>query len=339
MSESNRLPPIVVIGAGSWGTALAMHIANAGRDCLLWGHDVAHMRRIAAERCNSDYLPGLPLPEHVGVLLSLDEVPAEASEFLVVVPSHAFRDVVRQLVNHPGLQPRLVAWGTKGIELGSGLLMSDVATAELPADTELAVISGPSFAGEVARGLPTAVSVASPDAGTAQRVAGWLHHDQFRAYTLDDIRGVQLGGALKNVIAIAAGISDGLGFGANARAALITRGLAEIARLGVRAGGRAETFMGLAGLGDLVLTCTDNQSRNRRCGLGLGQGKPLEQVITEIGQEVEGVKSAAAAWSLAQQYATTMPITEQVHNVLYAGLAARDAVQQLLERDPKNEQY
>ena len=206
-----------------------------------------------------------------------------------------------------------------------------------PAEIQTSAISGPSFAGEVARGMPTAITVASSNRATATEVASWLHHHQFRAYTQEDIIGVQIGGALKNVMAIAAGISDGLGFGANARAALITRGLAEITRLGIRAGGQMETFMGLAGMGDLVLTCTDNQSRNRRVGLGLGEGASLEQTLKKIGQEAEGVQSAAATWELSQKLDVAMPITEQVYNVIYNDLPALEAVQNLLHRDPKHE--
>ncbi len=328
---------IAVIGAGSWGTALALHMAASGRQCYLWGHDTGHQEEMLASHSNERFLPGIPFPEPLKVILSLDELPSSLTRFLVVVPSHAFRSVMRLLREQDRLQAELIAWGTKGLELETCNLMSDIATEELPDSVMRAVISGPSFAGEVARGMPTAVAVASSSPDTATEVASWLHHGNFRAYTLEDMAGVQLGGALKNVMAIAAGISDGLGFGANARAALITRGLAEISRLAGALGGQPETFMGLAGLGDLVLTCTDNQSRNRRCGLGLGAGKLLDEVVAEIGQEVEGIQSAAAGWELSRKHGVTMPITEQVYKVLYEGLPADDAVQNLLHRDQTHE--
>ena len=328
--------PVAVIGAGSWGTALAMHIAKGGRTVYLWGHEPEQMRALAKDRSNEHFLPGLTFPESVQVLVELSELPSTCRQHLVVVPSHAFRQVLRTLLGLPA-PPRLVAWGTKGLEKDTSLLMSNIAAEELPPEIKTSAISGPSFAGEVARGLPTAITVASENSETAAEVSSWLHHHQFRAYTQEDMIGVQVGGALKNVMAIAAGISDGLGFGANARAALITRGLAEITRLGVKAGGQTETFMGLAGLGDLVLTCTDDQSRNRRVGLGLGKGGALHQIIDQIGQEAEGVQSAAATWELSRKLEVPMPITEQVYNVLYKDLPALKAVQNLLHRDPKHE--
>jgi glycerol-3-phosphate dehydrogenase (NAD(P)+) len=336
MTSAASKTPVAVIGAGSWGTALAMHIASADRTVYLWGHDRAEMMALAADRSNEHYLPGLKFPDTLQVLTELSELPDNCLEYLIVVPSHAFR-VVLQTLTKQRPAPELIAWGTKGLEKNSALLMSQVAEQELAEGVNTAVISGPSFAGEVARGLPTAVTVAAADMKIAARVVSWLHHHQFRAYTQEDITGVQVGGALKNVMAIAAGISDGLGFGANARAALITRGLAEISRLGEKLGGRAETFMGLAGLGDLVLTCTDNQSRNRRVGLGLGEGKNLEQIMKEIGQEAEGVQTSAAAWELSRKHEVAMPISEQVYNVIYRDLPALQAVKNLLHRDPKHE--
>lgn len=337
MTAHDPQQAIAVVGAGSWGTALAMHIAASGRRCYLWGHDTAHQEEMRASHSNERYLPGIPFPARLKVILSLDELPSSLNRFLVVVPSHAFRDVLRALTGHEKLHPELIAWGTKGLELGTCNTMSQIAAEELPDSIRRAVISGPSFAGEVARGMPTAVAVGSTDSDVATEVASWLHHANFRAYTLEDMIGMQLGGALKNVMAIAAGISDGLGFGANARAALITRGLAEVSRLAATVGGHPETFMGLAGLGDLVLTCTDNQSRNRRCGLGLGAGKSLDEVVREIGQEVEGIQSAAAGWQLSQEHKVSMPITEQVYKVLYEDLPADDAVQNLLHRDQTHE--
>ena len=336
MASTVDIPPIAVIGAGSWGTALAMHISSSGRKVYLWGHEPEQMTALAADRSNEQFLPGLTFPDSLEVLVDLSELPASCRKFLVVVPSHAFRQVLRVLLQLPA-SPTIIAWGTKGLEKGTSLFMSNIADEELPAEIQTSAISGPSFAGEVARGMPTAITVASSNDETAAEVATWLHHHQFRAYTQEDLIGVQVGGALKNVMAIAAGISDGLGFGANARAALITRGLAEITRLGIRAGGQMETFMGLAGMGDLVLTCTDNQSRNRRVGLGLGEGASLEQTMQKIGQEAEGVQSAAAAWELSRKLDVAMPITEQVYNVIYKGLPALQAVENLLHRDPKHE--
>jgi glycerol-3-phosphate dehydrogenase (NAD(P)+) len=229
-----------------------------------------------------------------------------------------------------------ITWATKGFEPGTQRLLSEVAAECLPG-RELAVISGPTFAGEVARGLPTAVTVAATTTQHAEHIAGLLHSPWFRAYTSDDLVGVQVGGASKNVLAIAAGIADGLGFGANTRAALITRGLTEITRLGLKLGGRQETFMGLAGLGDLVLTCTDDQSRNRRMGLALAEGLSQEEARRRIGQEVEGVHAAQEVFALSQRLGVEMPISEQVHRVLYEGLEPKQAVHNLLERSQKAE--
>jgi glycerol-3-phosphate dehydrogenase (NAD(P)+) len=229
-----------------------------------------------------------------------------------------------------------LSWATKGFEPGTRKLLSEIAAETLPGRS-LAVVSGPSFAGEVARGLPTAVTVASDSSEHAERLAAMLHTSWFRAYTSSDLIGVQAGGAAKNVLAIAAGIADGLGFGANTRAALITRGLTEIMRLGIRLGGQAETFMGLAGLGDLVLTCTDDQSRNRRMGLALAEGKSVEEARCEIGQEVEGVQTAREVYLLSQQLGVEMPITQQVHAVLYQALSPLQAVHNLLDRSQKAE--
>ena len=258
-----------------------------------------------------------------------------ADEVLIVVPSHAFASVCGRIVQ---IRPQLktLSWATKGFDPASHDLLSHVAASLLP-DCNLAVVSGPTFAGEVARGLPTAITVASNNPMHAERIAGYLHGENFRAYTSDDLVGVQVGGASKNVMAIAAGIADGLGFGANARAALITRGLHEITRLGLALGGRPETFMGLAGLGDLALTCTDDQSRNRRMGLALARGLDIAAARQEIGQEVEGVSTAREVRLKAQALGVEMPITEQTYRVLYEGLDPREAVQNLLSRQARPE--
>lgn len=330
-----RRPVIAVVGAGSWGTALAILLAHHGARVRLWGHLAADIEQLQADRENRQFLPGVPLPPGVEPLTDLQAAVAGADEVLVVVPSHAFRAVADRLARilAPGVP---VSWATKGFEPETGLLLHEVAAQVLPG-RPLAVLSGPSFAGEVARGLPTAITVASADRAYAERVAGYLHGETFRAYTSDDVVGVQVGGAAKNVMAIAAGIADGLGFGANARAALITRGLAEITRLGLALGGRPETFMGLAGLGDLTLTCTDDQSRNRRMGLALARGLSVAEARAEIGQEVEGVATAREVCRKARALGVEMPITEQTYRVLYEGLAPLAAVQALLGRRQRPE--
>ena len=327
---------IAVLGSGSWGTGLALLMARNGHRTRLWGHDPAHQARLARERENAQHLPGLRFPDSLEICDDLPGVVATARKFVIAVPSHAFRATLEAM--QPHLAPEaIVAWATKGLEPGSGKLLSAVVVEVLGAGTAHGVISGPSFAVEVARGLPTALTVAAPRAEVAEAIAGWLRDDHMRVYTSQDVAGVQLGGAIKNVIAIAAGISDGLGFGANARAALITRGLAEITRLGVAMGGRPETFMGLAGAGDLILTCTDNTSRNRRLGLGIGQGRSPGAVLAELGQEAEGFATAREVHALAGRVRVEMPICEQVYRVLYEGLAPQAAVEALLRREPKAE--
>jgi glycerol-3-phosphate dehydrogenase (NAD(P)+) len=326
---------IAVIGAGSWGTALAILLSHNGLDVRLWGNLPHEIEQLAKERTNSHYLPGIPFPESLSPRVELADALDRADEILIVVPSHAFRSVVNAIAP---LRPIAagISWATKGFEPGTQQLLSDVASKILP-QSNLAVISGPTFAGEVARGLPTAITVASTSDTHAERLAQLLHAPWFRAYTSNDIVGVQVGGATKNVLAIAAGIADGLGFGANTRAALITRGLTEIMRLGIELGGHSETFMGLAGLGDLVLTCTDNQSRNRRMGLALAKGLRIEQALQEIGQEVEGINTAREVYLLADKWRVEMPISEQVYRVLYEGLDPREAVHNLLDRRQKAE--
>lgn len=328
-------PIIAVIGAGSWGTALAVLLARQGADVRLWGHDAQHVARLTTQRVNEQFLPGVRLPSALIPAAELARAIDGADEILVVVPSQAFAQVLSEIAkNSPSV--RSISWATKGFEPQRGLLLHEVARQRFPV-AALAVLSGPTFAGEVARGLPTAITVASTDPEHAGRLAGYLSGASFRAYTSADIIGVQVGGAAKNVMAIAAGISDGLGFGANARAALITRGLAEITRLGVALGAEQETFMGLAGLGDLALTCTDNQSRNRRMGLALATGRSIQTARMDIGQEVEGVGTAREVYHRSQRLQVEMPITEQTYLVLYEGLAPKTAVRRLLERRPKAE--
>jgi glycerol-3-phosphate dehydrogenase (NAD(P)+) len=293
------------------------------------------MAQMAVERRNSRYLPECPFPERLTPAADLAATLELADHVLLAVPSHAFRDTLKTIA--PRLKPGShLGWATKGLEPGSRKMLHQVIAEELGEGYSCAVISGPTFAAEVAHGLPTAVTIAGTPEATAL-YARCLHSGAFRAYTSGDVVGVEIGGACKNVLAIAAGIADGLGFGANTRAALITRGLAEMMRLGVEMGGEAETFMGLAGLGDLVLTCTDDQSRNRRIGLALGRGETLEQAISTIGQAVEGVKSAPEIYRLAAERGIEMPIIEQVYRVLHEGLAPQQAVEALLGREQKAE--
>jgi len=327
---------VAVLGAGSWGTALAMLVARNGYSTRLWDIDPEHVSRMRQTRRNSRYLPGIGFPDKLAVHEDLACALAGIDKLLIVVPSHAFRATLKAATPHLNSQAPLLAWGTKGFDRDKSVLLGDVVL-ELAPHAIRAVISGPSFAGEVARGLPTALTVAADTPRAAGTAADWLRGEHVRVYTSDDIAGVQLGGAIKNVMAVAAGISDGLGFGANARAALITRGLAEMNRLGIALGGKPQTFMGLTGVGDLVLTCTDNQSRNRRAGIGLGQGKPLAEVLEEIGQEVEGVRTVHELYAMARRLDVDMPITEQVYRVVYDGLAPERAVVELLNREPKPE--
>ncbi len=326
---------IAVLGAGSWGTALAILLSRNGHGVTLWGLP-QEVEALQTDGENRRYLPGIAFPQGLTPEADLAAAVDGADEVLVAVPSHAFRPVLEALKSLL-TDETSVCWATKGLEPGSARLLSAVASELLGPEWPIGVISGPTFAGEVAQGLPTAVTVASTSPAHAERVAGYLQSDTFRAYTSDDIVGVQIGGAAKNPMAIGAGIADGLGFGANTRAALITRGLAEIMRLGLALGGKAETFMGLAGLGDLALTCTDNQSRNRRMGLALAGGMGIEEAKKEIGQEVEGVGTAKVIHQKARELGIDMPITEQIYQVLYEGLAPRQAVQNLLGRAPKAE--
>jgi len=331
-----RNKKIAILGAGSWGTALALLAARNGCQTLLWGHNPGHMAALAQDHQNKRYLPEYPFPANLAVTSDLAEVAAFSHLILVCVPSHAFKNTLIKL--KPYLSNEIkIAWASKGFNPDDGSLLHEIIAEIFSAQTPAAILSGPTFAREVAANLPTAITIASSQPNFAKQLAGILHGGLFRTYTSSDVIGVEVGGAVKNVLAIAAGIADGLGFGANTRAALITRGLNEIIRLGIKLGGKQETFMGLAGLGDLILTCTDNQSRNRRFGLALGLGKDRATAIQEIGQEIEGVSAAKETFLLAKKYAIDMPITEQTYKVLYEGLAPRTAVQNLLAREQKAE--
>ena len=333
---------VTVIGAGSWGTALAILLSNNIKRVTLWGHDPDELQPLITDRQNERYLPGINLPENIEIQPKLANAINPALCFLVVVPSHAFRQALVNLkseIKNLGKEScaASIVWGTKGFDTNSGDLLSHVANQVFPDTEKLGVISGPSFAMETARLLPTALTLASNSSDHAESMAAWFRTPSTRVYFSNDPVGVQLGGAIKNVMAVAAGISDGLGYGANARAALITRGLSELSRLGIKLGGKPETFMGLTGVGDLILTCTDNQSRNRRFGLGLGEGKTREQIAQEIGQEIEGINTARELYNISQKHHVDMPITEQVYNIIYQGAAPDAAVQTLLRRNPKAE--
>jgi len=330
MSKQNT-QTVAVLGAGSWGTALAMLLGENNHSVNLWSHNANHAAAMHEARENNRYLAGLAFPEKLNVSADLELTLKDVRDILVVVPSHAFRQTLELLKPFINASHR-ISWATKGLESGSCKPLHQVATEVLGNKISLAVISGPTFAKEVAQGLPGAVTVASKDQTLALDWAHLLHNDHFRAYTSEDVIGVEIGGACKNVIAIAAGIADGMGFGANARAALIARALAEISRLGISLDAKGETFTGLTGLGDLVLTCTDDQSRNRRTGIALGAGKNLDSVVKEIGQVVEGVSTAKEVVALAQKQNIDMPITEQVFNVLYNDSSPQDAVDALFNR-------
>ncbi|EGR1091981.1 TPA: NAD(P)H-dependent glycerol-3-phosphate dehydrogenase [Vibrio cholerae] len=328
---------MTVIGAGSYGTSLAISLARNGANIVLWGHDAEHMARLDADRANHEFLPGIAFPDTLIVETDLQKAVQASRDLLVVVPSHVFGIVLKSLQPHLRTDSR-ICWATKGLEPETGRLLQDVAHDVLGDSYPLAVLSGPTFAKELAMGMPTAISVASPDAQFVRDLQEKIHCSKtFRVYANSDFIGMQLGGAVKNVIAIGAGMSDGIGFGANARTALITRGLAEMTRLGAALGAQPETFMGMAGLGDLVLTCTDNQSRNRRFGLALGQGKDVDTAQTDIGQVVEGYRNTKEVWMLAKRMGVEMPIVEQIYQVLYQGKDARLAAQDLLARDKKME--
>jgi glycerol-3-phosphate dehydrogenase (NAD(P)+) len=305
-----------VLGAGSWGTALSMQLLRSGSSAVIWDWDRKHIEAIGNARCNEQFLP-----EH---------------QILIVVPSHAFVGILEQI--EPWLKPgQGVSWACKGLEPGTGQFLHEPAQKLFGEERPLAVVTGPSFAKEVAANLPTAVTVAGTEPAYCATVAKALHGGNFRAYTSDDIIGAELGGSVKNVLAVATGICDGMSLGLNARAALVTRGLVEMMRLGRALGARDQTLTGLTGMGDLVLTCTGDLSRNRRLGLALGAGKTVDQAVAEIGQVVEGVKTAEEVWRLAQRHAVDMPIAEQVYGVIHRGWDPYQSVRDLLSREQKHE--
>lgn len=323
---------LAVLGAGAWGTALAVHLARGAHQVKLWAHRADHAEEMARAGENKRYLPGIPFPEGLTPTASLEEVLAGADGMLIVVPSHAFASTLQQLKTFP--LPAHLAWATKGFEPLTQQMLHQLVEAQLET-RQYAVISGPTFAQDVAKGLPTAMVSASFEQAEASWWAITFHHGLFRVYLQSDVVGVEVGGAYKNVMAIAAGISDGLGMGANARAALISRGLAEMIRFGVALGGKMETFMGLTGVGDLVLTCTDDQSRNRRFGLLLAQG--VENPEAQIGHVVEGTRAVKTIIAIARKHQLELPIAEQVAALLEQATTPEAAVKSLFERDLKAE--
>jgi glycerol-3-phosphate dehydrogenase (NAD(P)+) len=329
---------VAVLGAGSWGTALANHLARKGFDTLLWARNPALAAEIERRRENTAYLPGVAMPESLHATSDLRDALARADAALFVVPSHGLRELARACKSllPPGVP---IVSATKGIENQTLQLMTEVLQDELgdARERHLCALGGPSFAREVARGMPTAVSIASCAADTAAAVQELLAGDRFRVYTTEDIVGVEIGGALKNVIAIAAGAADGLGFGHNARAALITRGIAEISRLAMQMGANPITLAGLSGMGDLVLTCTGDLSRNRTLGIELGRGRTLDQVLAEMTMVAEGVRTAKSAFDLATREGVDMPITAEVYKALYEGKPPVSAVESLLGRPHRAE--
>ncbi len=324
---------IAVLGAGAWGSALAVHF-SARHDVALWTRSEAHAQAMAADRQNARYLPGISFPAALRITHKLDEAIRHAELVLVAVPSGALRGLLDLLAENRLDGPLI--WVCKGFEEGTGKLPHEIVAETLP-EVPSGVLSGPSFAIEVAKGLPTAMTLASHHPLITRDIAPRLHGGTLRIYTSDDVVGIELGGAVKNVIAIAAGISDGLGFGHNARAALITRSLAEITRLGLALGGHLETFMGLSGMGDLILTCTGDLSRNRQVGLRLAKGEALQDIIAGLGHVAEGVTTAPEVLRLAERHGVDMPITRAVNRVLYEHVSPRQAVEELLHRNQKAE--
>lgn len=337
----NRLH-IAVLGAGSWGTALAVLLGQKGYDVRLWGHRKDHIDKLAKDRENSQYLSGIKFPESLTPVFQLERAIGGAKIVLMVVPSHSYREIFVNVA--PLLQNgQRVLSAVKGIENESLMTMSQIMDEVMvkfspgQRDIELGVLSGPSFAKEVAQGVPTAVTVGFKNMTAAREVQKILAADSFRIYTSRDVIGLEISAALKNIVAIAAGVCDGLGYGLNTRAALITRGLAEMKRLGLALGAESSTFAGLSGLGDLILTCTGHLSRNRMVGLMLGQGKSLSEIKAEMKMVAEGIKTTKSVYDLAKKLKIEMPILEQVHSILYEEKKCAEAVRMLLQRELKEE--
>ncbi len=335
--KSDKLTPIGVLGAGSWGTALAIHLAKNNNPVVLWDQDVSNIESMRQHHVNQRYLPNITLPESIAFESELSKL-IDIQDLLVVVPSHAFLSLITKINTLWDKKNLRILWATKGFIPDTAAFLSEAAEKTFGPDVPIGAISGPSFAKEVAMGLPTAVTIASTNQVFLDEMQARFHGTSFRVYTAYDLIGVQFGGAVKNVLALAVGMSDGLGYGANARAALITRGLVEMMRLGTKLGAKSETLMGLSGLGDLVLTCTDDQSRNRRMGLKLGQGQAIASIEQEIGQVIEGKQNADLVCMLARLHEVDMPICQIMYDVLFNQLPPREAVNALLLRPSKTEE-
>lgn len=339
MSKNNQ--KIAVVGAGSWGTALAMVLASKGFIVMLWGHNKEHIQKLLAEKENSKYLPGFPLAENIFPTASLQDAVSDCDVVCMVVPSHGFRQVYEQVVTY--LKDAVcVVSAVKGIENTTLMTMTQVMEdvhkkSVVHKNITPAVLSGPSFAKEVAQNIPTAITIGCRDLSVARKLQKLFVTENFRVYASSDVIGLEISASLKNIVAVAAGICDGLGYGLNTRAALITRGLAEITRLGVALHAEPATFSGLSGLGDLVLTCTGNLSRNRSVGLQLGQGRKLEEIVSEMNMVAEGVKTTRSGFELAKKMGIEMPILEQVYAIIYEGKDCSAAVRDLLNRELKVE--
>jgi glycerol-3-phosphate dehydrogenase (NAD(P)+) len=330
-------PPIAILGAGSWGSALAVLLADKELPVRLWGRDPKHIAAIEATRENPDYLPGITIPALVVPTVALADAVRDARIVLVVTPSRALRALADQLAASGDLSPGSVLVScTKGLEHGTGLRMSEILAQKLPAHP-VAVLSGPSHAEEVARNVPAAVVLGSSDPSVARLLQQTFNTRAFRTYTSDDVAGIELGGALKNIFAIAAGICDGLGLGDNSKAALVTRSLAELIRLGVRLGGQRETFQGLSGIGDLMVTCFSRHSRNRLVGERIGRGETLEAITASMKMVAEGVPTARSAWECARKFGVVTPVIDQMYDILYGRQSPKDALSELMLRDPKPE--
>ena len=326
---------IGIIGAGSWGTALSKVVADNGHEVTVWSIVESEIEMLKAEHEHKDKLPGVKLPEQIVYTTKIEEAITGMDVCVLAVPSPFTRSTSKMMASYVK-QGQIIVNVAKGVEEKTLMTLSEIIEEEIPA-AEVAVLSGPSHAEEVGRGLPTTVVVGAKYRKTAEYLQGVFMNEVFRVYTSSDMLGIELGGALKNVIALAAGIADGLGCGDNTKAALITRGIAEITRLGLVMGGKAETFSGLTGIGDLIVTCASMHSRNRRAGILIGQGKSMEEAMAEVKQVVEGVYSAKAASGLARKYEIEMPIVDKVNEVLFEGLPAKQAMRELMLRDRKNE--
>ena len=328
--------PIAVLGAGSFGTALAILLARNGNTTRLWGRDSSQVEEMKFNRVNEKYLPDVPFPDALEVSDDFSEVLKDVEDVMVVTPSHAFTQTLQSIKSFVPKNVRIV-WACKGLEPDTADFLENRVIEVFGEDCSKAVLSGPTFARELAVGSPTAITLAADNGQFAADLSERMINETFRIYLSSDLKGVQFGGAFKNIVAIGAGIADGLGFGANARTALVTRGLAEMRRLGEVLGGRSETFTGMAGLGDLVLTCTDNQSRNRRYGLLLGEGASVVEAASKIGQVVEGVRNTKEVFHLAKKLEVDMPICSAIYSILYLNKDPIIAAKELLTRELKVE--